>query len=132
MKTLPNISLLASLLILASVGLPGHTIRRETLAPAELVGKWGKPSGQTWEFRTDNTYTVSLGNGKTSVSGQYTISEDQFTLVDGSATGMAQACTSGQKGVYKFTVNDKTLTVIKVSDPCEGRGNIAPGSYTRK
>ena len=106
--------------------------RQETPAAADLIGKWRKDAGATWEFRADNTYTVALGDGKTSVSGKYTLTANQFTIVDQSATGMAGACPAEQKGVYKFTVKDKTLQVTTVNDPCTGRSGIAPGTYTQE
>ncbi|CAA9325597.1 MAG: hypothetical protein AVDCRST_MAG56-7157 [uncultured Cytophagales bacterium] len=128
MKSLRNIALFTTAWVLLSSQGP----RKETPAAADLIGKWQKEAGTTWEFRADNTYTVALGDGKTSVSGKYTITANQFTIVDQSATGMAGACPAEQKGVYKFTVKDKTLQVTAVSDPCTGRNGIAPGKYTRE
>ncbi len=106
--------------------------RKETFTASDLIGKWRKEAGATWEFRADNTYTVALGDGKTSVSGRYTFAGNQLTIVDQSATGMAEACAATEKGVYKFAVKDKTLEVTTVSDSCPGRSAIAPGSYKRE
>jgi hypothetical protein len=110
----------------------GPGIGKEPAAAPDLVGKWRKEAGLTWEFQADRTYTVALGDGKTSVSGKYTLAGNQFTVVDESATGMAGACPAEEKGVYKFTLKDKTLEVTSVSDPCTGRSEIAAGTYTRE
>jgi hypothetical protein len=106
--------------------------RQAASAAPDLIGKWRKEAGATWEFRADNTYTVALSDGKTSVSGKYTFAGNQLTIVDQSATGMAEACAATEKGVYKFAVKDKTLEVTTVSDSCPGRSAIAPGSYKRE
>lgn len=105
---------------------------RETPTAADLIGKWHKDAGTTWEFRADNTYTMALGDGKTSVSGKYTLTAGQFTIADRSATGMASACPAEQRGVYKFTVKNRSLQATAASDPCPGRSSIAPGAYTRE
>jgi len=128
MQTIRNIVLFTCAWVLLSSQGP----RTETPAAADLIGKWHKEAGTTWEFRADNTYTLALGDGKTSVLGKYTLTAGQFTLADRSATGMARACPAGQKGVYTFTVKDKTLRVTAVSDPCPGRSGIAPGTYRRE
>lgn len=128
MQSLRNIVLFtAAWVVLSSQG-----PRKETTNAADLIGKWRKGAGSTWEFRADNTYTVALGDGKTSVSGKYTTASNQLTIVDQSATGAADACPAEEKGVYKFTVKDKTMEVTAVSDPCTGRAGIAPGTYTRE
>ncbi|MBD0256571.1 MAG: hypothetical protein ICV83_12705 [Cytophagales bacterium] len=128
MNTIRNLFLCTAAWVLLS----GQGPRRETPAASDLVGKWRKEGGSTWEFRADQTYTVALDDGKTSVSGKYTLAGNQVTIVDQSATGMAGACPAAEKGVYQFTLQDKTLSVTAVSDPCTGRSNIAPGTYTRQ
>lgn len=127
MNSLRNIALFTTTWVLLS----GQGPRQAASTAPDLIGKWHKEAGVTWEFRADNTYTVALSDGKTSVSGKYTFAGNQLTVVDQSATGMAGACPAAEKGVYKFTVKGKTLEVAAVSDPCTGRSNIAAGTYTR-
>ncbi len=128
MNALRNIVLCTTAWVLLS----GQGPRTAASTAPDLIGKWRKEAGATWEFRADNTYTVALSDGKTSVSGKYTFAGNQLTIVDQSATGMAGACPATAKGVYKFTVKDRTLEVTTVSDPCTGRSGIAPGTYTRE
>ena len=128
MNTLRNLFLCTAAWVLLS----GQGPRQAASTAPDLIGKWRKEAGTTWEFRADNTYTVALSDGKTSVSGKYTFAGNQFTIVDQSATGMAGACPASEKGVYQFAVKGKTLSVTAVSDPCTGRSGIAPGTYTRQ
>jgi len=91
-----------------------------------LIGKWTK-SGLVWSLNADHTFTFL--NGDSSISGKYTVEGDQLTIVDETATGFAQTCGSDKKGVYKFTINDKTLTVTEVKDTCPDRIGEVIGSY---
>jgi hypothetical protein len=104
MQSLRNIVLFTTAWVLLS----GQGPRKEMPTAPDLVGKWRKEAGSTWEFRADNTYTVALSDGKTSVSGKYILAGNWFTIEDQSATGMARACPPEEKGVYKFTVQDKS------------------------
>jgi hypothetical protein len=118
-------------LVVSFVLLTSQTPARKT-APPSLVGKWSKAAGSVWELRTDNTYTMSMGDGQATVSGRYTVEENRLTIVDQSATGLAEACGTDEKGVYTFTVNANTLTLTKANDPCRGRDSFVSGTYSRQ
>jgi hypothetical protein len=95
----------------------------------EIVGKWNK-SGIVWSLNADHTFTFL--NGSSSISGKYTVKGDEVTIVDETATGMAQACGPDKKGVYKFKIIGNTLTLTEVSDTCTGRSGEVIGNYDRK
>ena len=69
----------------------------------------------------NGTYTVDLGmDGNVNVEGTYTMDGDKMTIQDIKGE---QACLGdGTAGVYTITVDDKSLVMTRVNDPCEGRG----------
>ncbi len=96
---------------------------------ANIVGKWNK-SGLVWSLNADHTFTFL--NGDSSISGKYTLEGDHLTIVDEKATGFAQMCGTDKQGVYKFTINDKTLTITEVKDACPDRIGEVIGTYNRE
>lgn len=74
-------------------------------------------------------YDVDLGNdGSVEVKGVYTVDGNTITVQD---TEGENACKGDAKGIYNFKVDDKTLVMKRVSDPCEGRGGPDGMSFTR-
>ena len=94
-----------------------------------LVGKWNK-AGVVWSLNADHTFTFL--NGESSISGKYTVEGNQLTIVDETATGYAKTCGADKPGVYKFTINDKALTLTEVKDNCTGRIGEVIGTYNRQ
>ena len=69
-------------------------------------------------MNADNTYNVDFGmDGSAEVNGEYKLNGSKVTIKDVSGP---QACP--QEAVYTFGVSSTSLTMTRVSDPCEGRG----------
>ncbi|MBC6990933.1 hypothetical protein [Hymenobacter sp. BT491] len=99
---------------------------------AALVGKWSKDPNAVWEFRADRSYTMSMADGKASISGTYSVRGNMLMLSDLSATGQAKACDASQKGFYIFAADSYTLTLSTQNDDCPARNRLVPGTYNRK
>lgn len=93
-----------------------------SLSAQSVTGKWSSefPSDQgtmtlVVEIKADGTYALDWGNdGTIEVTGKYTDKDGKMTINDDSD------CRG--KGVYSYTVTDKTLTMTRVSDECPERG----------
>ena len=71
------------------------------------------------EMKADGTYAVDFGgDGTIEINGKYELSGGKMTIQD---TGGPNAC-AGAKGVYSVQVTDKSMTMTRQSDECEGRG----------
>ena len=69
------------------------------------------------QFSDSGTVTVKADNAVV-VTGTFTIKGDEIELRDLSGP---LACSSDQVGRYKWKLEDKTLTLVVVSDDCRGR-----------
>ena len=93
-------------------------------AQSGLVGTWttqvpdreGNMVPLDATMAADGTYAIDfMADGKIDITGTYRIDGNQVTVQDDEGN----ECTA--KGIYTFTIVDKTLTMTKVEDACEGR-----------
>ena len=90
-------------------------------SPSELIGAWeATVSNVTWAVTEDVIATTAAGGIETA----YTATDT--TLEMGEESG-ANACPSGQIGVYEWEIEDDVLTMTLVSDQCSGRKNALDG-----
>ncbi len=91
-----------------------------------VVGDWqmtaSDPDGNQMTIQVsmtaNGTYTVDFGvDGSIEVNGNYKLEGSKMTIKDSSGP---QACP--QEAVYTVEVSGNSLKMIRVSDPCEGRG----------
>ena len=83
---------------------------------AKLYGKWGDASSGQFEFKTDDTFSVTVGSGKW--EGTYTGTTDHFTTKGKKAfyNGMDISSSSPSSiddfdGTYGWSVSGTTLTL---------------------
>ena len=109
------------LIVLLMVALPFTAF-----ASVDITGNWNmtvpNEDGGTItiqvSIKTDGKYTVDFGvDGQIEVNGEYQLDGSKMTIKDVSGP---QACP--QTAVYTVAVSGNTLTMTRVSDPCEGRG----------
>lgn len=107
----------------ASLLLLGACSDGETGAsPSDLVGTWEVTAfSVTWDV-TDDVIFATTPEGE--VETAYTATDTTLEL--GEESG-ANACPSGQIGVYEWEIEDAALTLTLVSDDCSGRGGILDG-----
>ena len=107
--------LLIALLLLAPLG----------LAAQSPVGTWkfsvpgqdGKMIPLTVNIADNGTYALDFGADSTvDTKGTYSLDKDKMTIQDTEGTD----CTA--PGVYTIMVDEKTLTMTRVSDGCPNRG----------
>ncbi|GAB3642557.1 hypothetical protein [Spirosoma arcticum] len=88
-----------------------------TNPPNLLVGRWQqmfKGATALLVFRADNTYDIFV-NGKTFVSGQYTVRQDTFALSD-------PACNAAYYGTYKLSFYaPDSVRFTTLADTCRPR-----------
>ncbi len=124
-------SVSASLLVLGACTSPTGTAARSGGCP--LGGTWTGtlPSGAmagskvTAEFAADGTYSSVVG--ATTMTGLWTLSGDELTFIDKTATPPAAPCpTSGR---YRLTPSAgcTQVTFTKVADTCPGRSTSVDG-----
>lgn len=93
----------------------------EASSSSELIGAWeATDSNVTWAVTEDVIATTAAGGIETA----YTATDT--TLEMGEESG-ANACPSGQIGVYEWEIEDDVLTMTLVSDQCSGRKNALDG-----
>jgi len=95
------------------------------LAAQSPVGTWklsipgedGKMIPVTANIADNGTYALDFGaDGTVETKGKYSMDKDQMTIQDTEGTD----CTAS--GVYTIMVDEKTLTMTRVSDGCPNRG----------
>ncbi|MCB0588194.1 MAG: hypothetical protein KDD06_23075 [Phaeodactylibacter sp.] len=68
-------------------------------------------------IKADNIYWLDFGgDGNVEGTGKYVAKGNQMIIQDAEGS----ECTG--KGIYTFEVTDKSMTMTRVSDECEGRG----------
>ena len=81
------------------------------------------------EFSDSGRVTIKADNAVV-VTGSFALKGDVIELRDVSGP---LACSPDQVGRYKWSLEDKTLTFILVSDECQGRiQSVAGQAWTRK
>ena len=109
----------ASLLLLGACG--DGDDGQAGASPSDLVGTWEvTDSSVTWDV-TEEVIATTFGGG---IETAYTVTDT--TLEMGEESG-ANACASGQIGVYEWEIEDDVLTMTLVSDDCRGRGSVVGG-----
>lgn len=95
-----------------------------------LLGKWTKSLNErtiTFRILPDLKFQVDFaGDAEIDVFGSYVISGDQITFTDEGG-----AYSSEEPGVYRFEVNDNTLTFTPVDDPVYGRSILMEGAWSK-
>ena len=94
-----------------------------TIASADLVNGASSVLSGFWDlhFADNNLFTVSK-DGELVVKGTYAVVEDQLTFSD--EEGLL-ACRAGQAiGLYKWALDDDTLSLTAIEDQCDGRKAI--------
>lgn len=95
------------------------------LAAQSPVGTWkmsvpdqdGKMTPLSVTIADNGTYAVDFGaDGTVETRGKYTLDKDKMTIQDTEGTD----CTA--QGVYTIMVDEKNLTMTRVSDACTNRG----------
>ena len=95
------------------------------LAAQSPVGNWkmsvpdqdGKMTPLAVTIADNGTYAVDFGaDGTVETRGKYTLDKDKLTIQDTEGTD----CTA--QGVYTIRVDEKNLTMTRVSDGCPNRG----------
>ncbi|HPI07710.1 MAG TPA: hypothetical protein PLM41_15075 [Saprospiraceae bacterium] len=95
------------------------------LAAQSPVGMWklsipgqdGKMIPLTVNIADNGTYTLDFGgDGVVETKGKYSLDKDKMTVQDTEGAD----CTA--EGVYTIMVDEKTLTMTRVSDGCPNRG----------
>ncbi len=81
----------------------------------------------TLEFKTD-TYSLCDPDGSELVHGDYKISEGTINISD---TGGFIACDSGDIGRYKLTIEEQSMKLTLIEDPCSNRAMIADGVWEK-
>ncbi|MCX6244364.1 MAG: hypothetical protein NTU98_06620 [Bacteroidetes bacterium] len=93
--------------------------------PSTLVGIWTRMyQGQTMTIVINADATYSGTWGPISLpTGIYTLSGNTFTVQD-------QECSN--QGHYSYTLANNVLVLTLVSDICDGRYQMVPGTYNKK
>lgn len=88
-----------------------------TNPPDSLVGRWQQTVGKLTGllvFRTDNTFDVFI-NGKTFVSGNYSVRQDTLLMAD-------PRCNMAYQGTYRFGFfAGDSIRFTVLEDTCRGR-----------
>ncbi len=97
-----------------------------------IVGTWikfGSPKRMMkLAFTEDNSFQIDYtGDAQMDVSGQYSISDGQITLMDQKGS---QVCPD--PGLYRYKVRKNQLTLSVMQDGCEGRARPAVGEWTQE
>ena len=103
--------------LIFSLGVIAFAAVSFTDPPGMLVGRWQqmfKGATALLVFRADNTYDIFV-NGKTFVSGQYTVRQDTFALSD-------PACNAAYYGTYKLSFYaPDSVRFTTLADTCKPR-----------
>ncbi len=126
-QLLPTIAALSKGEVKAEDALEFHRSRiQQALGP---LGAWRREfAGSKWVMKVNPKGEVTLEkDGKIMVDSMVSVKDDQMTFDD--VTG--QLAVDG-KGVYKFKIEGKTMTLTVVEDPSEGRTQVlSSGPWSR-
>lgn len=89
--------------------------------------KWTTDNGLVISFATDSI--TAMANGQVVAIVHYEVKGSIITLTD---IGGEQACPAEQKGVYTFTLDDKTVSFKLKADDCPGRSQTVDGMVLHK
>jgi len=99
-----------------------------------LIGKWKKDTitltvNDNGTQRGEYKIPGDISNTQYDVTGVYTLSGDTFQFVN---TAGLSSCPYGDTAVYTYSIHSNVLTLVLVSDQCNGRGLFFPGNYNRQ
>ena len=85
----------------------------------EVVTSAGDKIPAKLSIQDGGSYTVDFGmDGNVEIHGNYELDGDQMTVWDKEG---GEGCPSGAKGVYRYSIEGKEMTMERISDECETR-----------